>query len=103
LISLWSYRIVRPLQISKDTQVSASVLSSKGQIVIPKDVRDKLGVQAGDRIQFIEDDGGFKIVPATRDIRELKGIVPKPSKPVSIDDMNAVIRARAARALKAKR
>jgi antitoxin PrlF len=80
-----------------------SILSSKGQIVIPKDVRDKLGVQAGDRIQFIEDDGSFKIVPATRDIRELKGSVPRASRPVTIDDINAVIRARASRALKAKR
>jgi antitoxin PrlF len=83
--------------------MSTTTLSSKGQIVIPKEVRDKLGIEAGDRIQFIEDDDGFKIVPATRDIRALKGIVPKPSKPVPIEAMNAAVRARSARAFKAKR
>jgi antitoxin PrlF len=83
--------------------MSTSVLSSKGQIVIPKEVRDKLGIEAGDRIQFIEDDGGFKIVPATRDIKALKGIVPRPSQPVSIETMNSAIRARVTRAFKAKR
>jgi antitoxin PrlF len=83
--------------------MATATLSSKGQIVIPKEVRDKLGIEAGDRIQFIEEDDGFKIVPATRDIRALKGIVPKRSQPVTIEAMNAAVRARSARAFKGKR
>jgi antitoxin PrlF len=83
--------------------MSTSVLSSKGQIVIPKAVRDKLGLHAGDRVQFVDDGDGFKLLPATRDIRELKGIVAKPRRPVSIEQMNKVIAARAAKVLRSKR
>lgn len=36
-------------------------LTSKGQITIPKKVRDKLGVQAGERIGFEEKNGVFYI------------------------------------------
>jgi AbrB family looped-hinge helix DNA binding protein len=36
-------------------------LTSKGQITIPKKVRDKLGVQAGEGIGFEEKNGVFSI------------------------------------------
>ena len=69
-----------------------AVITSKGQVTIPKLVRERLGVDAGDRIEFVETgDGIFTIVAATGDVRDLKGIVPKPAKPVSIEDMNRVI------------
>jgi antitoxin PrlF len=71
--------------------MAAATLTSKGQITLPKSVRERLGVEAGDRIEFIESEQGFLIVPATRDIRSLKGIVPKPKKPVSIEEMNQSI------------
>jgi antitoxin PrlF len=83
--------------------MSASILSSKGQIVIPKEVRDKLGLHTGDRVQFVEDGAGFKLVPATRDIRELRGIVARPRRPVSIEQMNKAIAARAGKVLRSKR
>jgi antitoxin PrlF len=71
--------------------MAAATLTSKGQITLPKSVRERLGVEAGDRIEFIESEEGFLVVPATRDIRSLKGIVPKPKKPVTIDEMNQSI------------
>lgn len=71
--------------------MTAATLTSKGQITLPKSVRDRLGVEAGDRIEFIESEEGFLVVPATRDIRSLKGIVPKPKKPVTIEEMNQSI------------
>jgi len=48
-------------------------------------------VEAGDRIEFVESEEGFLVVPATRDIRSLKGIVPKSKKPVTIAEMNQSI------------
>ena len=55
-----------------------------------------MGLDTGDRIEFIElDDGGFAIKPAIGDVRSLKGLLRKPGKPVSIDDMNTKIRQRA--------
>jgi antitoxin PrlF len=72
--------------------MATSVITSKGQITIPKSVRERLGVDVGDRVEFVETDRGvFTIVAATRDVKDLKGIVPKPANPVSVEDMNRVI------------
>lgn len=71
--------------------MAAATLTSKGQITLPKSVRERLGVEAGDRIEFIESDQGFVVVPATRHVTALKGLVAKPRKPVSIEDMNRAI------------
>ena len=68
-------------------------LTSKGQITIPKDVRESLGVEAGDRLEFVEQERGvYKVVAATRDVRHLKGLVPKPRQPVSVEEMKAAVR-----------
>ena len=55
---------------------------------MPKAIRIKLGLEAGHRVEFVETDAGFLVKPATRDIRSLKGILPKPAQPVTIDAMN---------------
>ncbi|MSQ71155.1 MAG: AbrB/MazE/SpoVT family DNA-binding domain-containing protein [Betaproteobacteria bacterium] len=54
--------------------MTTATMTSKGQLTIPKAVRDALGLATGDRVQFIEQDGGFRIVAATRDALELKGM-----------------------------
>jgi antitoxin PrlF len=77
--------------------VAAATLTSKGRITLPKSVRERLGIGAGDRIEFIEWEQGFVLVPATTDIRTLKGLVPKPKRPVSIEDMNRAIGRRSGR------
>jgi len=71
--------------------MAAATVTSKGQITLPKSVRERLGVGAGDRVEFVESGKGFLVVPATGDIRLLKGMVPKPKKPVSIEEMNEAI------------
>ena len=71
--------------------MATATITSKGQITIPKSVRTKLKLEAGHRLEFIETAAGFLVKPATRDIRSLKGILPKPRRPVSIEDMNRSI------------
>jgi AbrB family looped-hinge helix DNA binding protein len=73
--------------------VAGATLTSKGQITIPVQVRAALGVDAGDRIEFIEiEKGQFAIIAATRSVRELNGLFHrKGRKPVSIEEMNAAI------------
>jgi len=79
--------------------MAAATLTSKGQITIPVQVRTALGVDAGDRIEFVEvGKGEFNIVAATRSVRELSGMLyRKGRKPVSIEKMNAAIAKGAAR------
>ena len=60
-------------------------------------MRQKLGVDTGDRIEFIElANGQFALVPATEDVRTLKGIVPKPSTPLSVEEMRRIVANRGA-------
>jgi antitoxin PrlF len=77
--------------------LAAATVTSKGQITIPAQVRTALGVDTGDRIEFVEvEKGQFAIVAATRSVQELKGLFQgKRSKPVSIEEMNAAIARRA--------
>jgi antitoxin PrlF len=35
-------------------------VTSKGQVTIPKEIRDELGIRPGDEISFARDDGGFR-------------------------------------------
>ena len=48
-------------------------ISSKGQATIPVEVREKLGLQSGDRIAFIEMEQGFLIIPRNRPVDILFG------------------------------
>ncbi len=78
--------------------MTTATLTSKGQITIPVDIRHRLGIEAGDRLEFVElAEGGFAIKPANDDVRSLKGLLLKPTRPVSVDTMNAAVRQRAAR------
>ena len=79
--------------------MATATVTSKGQITIPKEVRERLGIDAGDRVEFVETEAGrFTLVAATGDVRSLKGVIPKPRKPVSVEEMNrAVIRSRTRR------
>ncbi len=41
-----------------------STISSKGQVTIPQEIRNRLGVGAGDRIEFVIEDGNTVIRPS---------------------------------------
>jgi AbrB family looped-hinge helix DNA binding protein len=68
-------------------------LTSKGQITIPLEVRERLGLDTGDRVDFIiRDSGEIVVEPATVDLLELRGSVKRRGKKiVSLDDMQRAI------------
>lgn len=78
-----------------------ATITSKGQLVMPKSIRDLLHVGPGDKVDFAVTPSGDVVVrPATVDARSLRGCLARPGrKPVSIEQMNAAIRLRAAKAI----
>lgn len=71
--------------------MATAMVNRQGQITVPKIVRTKLGLNAGHRVEFVETGAGFLVKPATRDIRSLKGILPKPRHPVTTETMKRSI------------
>ena len=65
-------------------------LSSKGQATIPKAVRDRLQIKSGDRFKFFFHPDGVIILPKISTAR-LKGLIPKPAQPVSLEEMDRAI------------
>ena len=56
--------------------MTVATLTSKGQITIPKDVRNHLELNSGDKINFVINAQGLaQLKPMTRHINGLKGIV----------------------------
>ena len=79
--------------------MSTATLTSKGQITIPAVVRDALGVEAGDRVEFVQvEPGHFELVAATQSVTALKGLVRKPASPVTVEAMNKAIATQGAKA-----
>ena len=78
--------------------MSIATLTSKGQITLPQAVRQALGVEAGDKLDFIADAaGGYRVVPLRQDVRALKGrFAGRNSKPVSLQAMADAVQAEAA-------
>ena len=71
--------------------MSLAKVTSKGQITLPKPIRDYLEIHSGDKIEFLIDHKGRVILtPKTIDIKDAFGIV-KAKKHVSLDEMNKSI------------
>lgn len=70
-----------------------ATLGRNGRITIPKPVRDRLGLKAGTRLQFVrQDDGTALVVPMTLHVADLIGCLPPPKRPASLKDMKSAIR-----------
>ena len=60
-------------------------LTSKGQVTIPKAIRDELGLRPCDKIRFIIEDGDVKLEKAYLSLDEIVGILPAPCCEIDID------------------
>ncbi|HEY0781252.1 MAG TPA: AbrB/MazE/SpoVT family DNA-binding domain-containing protein [Thermoanaerobaculia bacterium] len=78
--------------------MAVSTLTSKGQITIPKAVRERLGLKAGDRLEVLLDDRGKLVIyrSASPLARPLAGLLHHlaPKRPVSIAEMKKAVRQR---------
>jgi antitoxin PrlF len=73
--------------------VPRATVTSKGQVTIPRSIRQALKVGIGDRLDFeLETEGRVVVRPAVRGVGELKGLLRRAGrKPVTIEQMNAAI------------
>ena len=69
-----------------------STITSKGQITIPKVVREKLHLETGDTVYFdIRDDGTVLLVPRNEPVESLFGLLKHKAtlrRPLTIEEMN---------------
>ncbi len=76
-----------------------STLTSKGQITVPKAVRQSLRLHAGDRVAFVlHDNGEVFMKPITRTVDDVFGMLHrKGMKTRSVEEMNDAIATHAKR------
>ena len=70
-----------------------ATLSSKGQITIPAALRALFGWRTGDAIDFVvsEESSRVELVAKRNSVTALKGMVDKPARPVTMEEMEAAI------------
>ena len=74
--------------------MALATLTNKGQITIPKAVRESLGLHSGDKLEFvIAESGKAYIRPVTKKVDDVFGRLHKPGrKPVSVGEMDEKIK-----------
>ena len=71
----------------------SATLTSKGQLTVPKQIRELLKLETGDTVEFVVgEDGAVEVRAGNYDVRELRGLLKRPGrKPVSLENMDAAI------------
>lgn len=69
----------------------SSTLTSKGQMTLPKEVREALSLCPGDRLDVTMEDGRIVMTPRTLHIDDICSILPRPAKPATIEEMQDAI------------
>jgi AbrB family looped-hinge helix DNA binding protein len=69
--------------------MATSTVTSKGQITIPKEIRERLHIKTGDRLDFrVEGDGAVRIVPVARKVADVFGaFAHRARKPLSTKEI----------------
>ena len=70
-----------------------ATISSKGQITIPAALRALFGWRTGDAIDFVvcEETSRVELVAKRNSVTALKGMIGKPQKTVSLEEMDAAV------------
>jgi antitoxin PrlF len=69
-----------------------ATVTSKGQVTLPVEARKKLRLGPGSKLEFIViDNERLEVIPVVETLASLKGMVPRPRKPLSLKDMEEAI------------
>ena len=67
-------------------------VTSKGQVTIPKEIRDRSRIEAGTTVYFdVDETGRITLVPKTLTVRDLAQILPKPERPLTDEEIDAAV------------
>ena len=68
----------------------ATTMTTKGQVTVPREIRDRLGLKSGDKMAFtMLSDGTVVMRPKTRRLADLAGSLTRPGQPkVADEDMS---------------
>ena len=74
---------------TSDSLGKRATMTSKGQVTIPKMIREQLGLRTGVTLHFwVDPTGRIVVTPLTLGIDDLIGILPKPERALSIEEIN---------------
>ena len=70
-----------------------ATLTSKGQVTLPKEIRDALDLDAGTKLDFsIEPDGTLRVRPLKRSVSSIIGLLQRPGvKAATVDEMSRAV------------
>ena len=66
--------------------MSQATVTSKGQITIPKEVRDELGIETGTKVVFVRTPEGFLLKPRNTSLMDWKGAFAYTGPPISEEE-----------------
>jgi AbrB family looped-hinge helix DNA binding protein len=72
--------------------MATATLTSKGQITIPKEIRDQLKLKPGDRISITDENGRVVLRPKNGDLSKLVGMLHRPGVHRTLEEIDEAIR-----------
>lgn len=72
--------------------MTSTTVTSKGQVTIPLEVRERYGIEAGTKLEIVPiDDLRFEVYPKNRSVLALSGIFRHEGTPVTLEEMDVAI------------
>ncbi|MGA7354607.1 MAG: AbrB/MazE/SpoVT family DNA-binding domain-containing protein [Candidatus Cybelea sp.] len=78
-------------KVRKSGRTNFATLTSKGQMTLPKLVRERLGLKAGDKLEVAVADQRIVLIPRSLHLADVCSLLPAPAKPVSLEEMEEAI------------
>jgi AbrB family looped-hinge helix DNA binding protein len=72
--------------------MSISTLTKKGQVTIPKEIRNILGIKEHDKVMFFKKDGDIIVKHVKGDVFDLRGSLKSLTKPNDFEKIRSITR-----------
>jgi AbrB family looped-hinge helix DNA binding protein len=86
-------RSTRYFAVPPASQSYQATVTTQGQVTIPKEIRERLGVRSGGKLRLIvEADDRVVLAPADLSVKRLFGFLGKPPRSATLEDLDEGIR-----------